>query len=174
MEISRQYMALPPLLPRTCILSHDTVIYSYAPIDEIDTDRDSLPLGALTPCLVPQYSRINPSACQMIGLGTALLMALLSPPKLLSQESQIRLALSAVPYTRPDPPCPLSSRPCALYYSDITRPLAATSSPQGRHRTLRRHIMAMPSSPRNCSMLPGLTLCTPCIKEHEAFGAVHT
>ena len=91
-----------PSPPSRPILSHATVIYSYAPIDEIDTyivDRDSLPLGALTPCLVPPYSRINPSASRMISLhypdGT-----LVSPQTPLTA-GKIRLPLSAAPYIHP-------------------------------------------------------------------------
>ena len=108
-------------------------------------------------------------------------------PKLLSQERfdwlSLQYHIHAPPYSSP----PFLEALCSLLLR--YHPLAATSSPKG-WRLNQRHHMAMPraitqvlhtsfsvtselfTSPLNCSMLPGLTFCTPC-KEDEAFGGVH-
>ena len=176
----RKWKAPPPPPPSPHILSHDSVICT----DETDTDRDSLPLGAVTPCLAPPYSRLNPSACPMISLhypdGTIV------SSKLLSQERFDWLSLQ---YHLHAPPCspPFLEALCSLLQR--YHPLAAIHKLQGQHLNPRHH-MAMPreitqvlhsffavtselfASPLNCSLLPGVTFCSP-FKEDEAFGAVH-
>ena len=108
----------------------------------MDTDRDSLPLGAITSCLASPYSRINPSAWPMISLhydpdGTAIVSS-----KLLSQERFDWLSLQ---YHLHAPLCsPPSSRPCALYCGDIvTHLLRPINYIRGRHLNPRHH-MVMP------------------------------